>query len=66
MRKRKKIKYEKDGPRIAPSGKVWICCACGKTVHDRYGEPISTWDESCMLNSVLISEADVAAALEKP
>lgn len=44
---------ETEGPRIAPDGKVWLCVACGKRVKDRYGEDRG-WDESCMLNSVLV------------
>lgn len=40
-------------PRIAPDGQVWVCGACGKTSKDRYGSAQSSWDESCMLNSVL-------------
>jgi hypothetical protein len=40
---------------IAPAGKVWICCACGKRTKDRYGDERG-WDESCMLNSVLTDE----------
>jgi len=41
---------------IAPKGKIWVCCACGKTTKykpeatddDNYG-----WDVSCFLNSEL-------------
>ena len=32
---------------------VYVCLACGKTSKDKYGDPGSLWDESCMLNSVL-------------
>ena len=34
---------------------VYVCLACGKMSHDRYGEkPISRgWDVSCAINSVL-------------
>lgn len=42
-----------DGPRIAPDKQIWVCTACGKTSKDRYGDPGSSWDESCMLNSIL-------------
>lgn len=45
-----------DGPRIAPTGAIWVCGACGKTSKDRYGDPDSSWDESCMMNSVLCHE----------
>jgi len=39
--------------RYAPEGKMWVCHACGKFSKDRYGDGESSWDESCMLNSVL-------------
>lgn len=45
-----------DESRIAPTGKIWVCCACGKTASDRYGikgQSSYGWDESCMLNSIL-------------
>jgi len=47
--------------RIAPKGKVWVCCACGKTSKDRYGlrfpeETTRGWDESCLLNSQLFDK----------
>jgi hypothetical protein len=33
---------------------VYVCCACGKTSDDKYGEKNASpgWDESCMLNCV--------------
>ena len=37
----------------APEGTVWVCCACGKTARHRYGDPGTSWDESCSLNAVL-------------
>ena len=43
--------------RIAPKGKIWRCAACGKYAVDRYGIEgyrSGGWDESCMLNAVLI------------
>lgn len=40
---------------IAPPGWVWQCGACGKRIRDRYGES-GGWDESCMLNSVLVKD----------
>lgn len=42
-------------PRIAPEGKLWVCCACGKTSRDQYGDKGTWWDESCMLNSRLFA-----------
>lgn len=45
-----------DRPRIAPPGTIWVCGACGKTSKDRYGDRSSSWDESCVLNSVLCHE----------
>lgn len=41
---------------IAPLGKLWVCTACGKTTRDSYGSE-KGWDESCMLNSVLVEES---------
>lgn len=40
---------------IAPEGQVFVCGACGKRSHDRFGNQQLDygWDESCMLNSVL-------------
>jgi hypothetical protein len=38
---------------IAPLGWVWLCGCCGKRTRDRYGEECG-WDESCMLNAVLV------------
>lgn len=37
---------------IAPTGKLYVCCACGKISKDRYGDQkISRgWDSSCFLN----------------
>jgi len=42
----------------APKGQVWICTACGKRAHDRYGfDPINRgYDESCMLHAILCYE----------
>lgn len=49
--------------RYAPEGKLWVCCACGKTSTDLYGDhnnPVVErveispgWDESCILNARL-------------
>jgi hypothetical protein len=50
----------------APKGKVWICAACGKRSKDRYGNQKidQGWDESCILNSVLVSEGEAFQALQ--
>lgn len=45
--------------RIAPPGRIWVCCACGKTAKDKYGiegKRSTGWDESCMLNAQLFDE----------
>jgi hypothetical protein len=42
--------------RIAPTGAIWVCAACGKTSQDLYGiegDCAKGWDESCVLNAVL-------------
>jgi len=46
---------------IAPEGKVFVCAACGKRSRDRYGDQKidALWDESCMLNCVLLDESDL-------
>ena len=48
--------------RFAPEGKMWKCCACGKeSEYDQYGlegKVSSGWDESCILNSILIDKPD--------
>lgn len=38
--------------------KVFVCFACGKRSHDRYGnEPIDRgWDVSCVMNSEQVAE----------
>ena len=41
---------------IAPKGKMWVCCACGKTAKYRAGlteNDMDGWDEACFLNSEL-------------
>lgn len=45
--------------RFAAPGSMWRCAACGKVSKDRYGLEKTDldspgWDESCMLNAVLI------------
>ncbi len=41
---------------IAGDGQLFICGACGKRSRDKYGDYAidSGWDESCMLNAVLV------------
>ena len=46
---------------VAPEGKIWRCGACGKTAQHRYGDyegfkASFGWDESCMLNAVLVDQ----------
>lgn len=47
--------------KVAPEGKVYVCCAYGKRSRDFYGyQPIDRgWDESCVLNCVLASESQL-------
>lgn len=40
---------------VAPDGFLWQCGACGKKVKDKFSDN-GEWDESCMLNAVLIKE----------
>jgi hypothetical protein len=42
---------------FAPEGQVYQCQACGKLSRDLYGEQALNrgWDESCMLNAVLVA-----------
>jgi len=41
--------------RIAPDGMTWVCTACGKTAKDRYqSEKFYSWDESCVMNAILV------------
>ena len=46
-------------PDNAPDGTIFVCGACGKLAKCIYGDgpdsPVS-WDESCMLNAVLVYE----------
>lgn len=39
---------------IAPEGKQWLCMMCGKRAKDLYGDPRTSWDESCSMNAVLV------------
>jgi hypothetical protein len=47
-----------DKERFAPSGKIWVCHACGKVAKDRYGMDgsmrSSGWDESCAINCTCV------------
>ena len=43
--------------RKAPEGTIYVCGACGKTAQDCYGDPGTSWDESCSLNAVLCYSA---------
>ena len=52
--RRAKEPKQPDDP-IAPGGKIWQCCACGKMTRNRYGEE-GGWDESCMLNAILVDD----------
>jgi hypothetical protein len=49
-----------DGTALAPEGKTWVCCACGKKSRSMYGFDAQNkrvasggWDESCVLNASL-------------
>ena len=50
-----------DSNRFAPKGKTWVCSACGKTAHDRFGKvnAMRGWDESCAINAVLVKYEDI-------
>jgi len=53
------------GTDLAPEGQVWICYACGKKSRTKYGFDVTGqraainrgWDESCMMNAVLVYDA---------
>jgi hypothetical protein len=54
---------EPKGTDLAPEGKTWVCCACGKTSRSRYGFDAQNksvamhgWDESCMLHAALADD----------
>lgn len=53
-------KQAEDASRFAPEGAIWICRACGSSGKDLY----QVGDESCMLNSVLCSEASIRRSPE--
>lgn len=55
------------GNTIAPEGKIFMCMACGKKSRDRYGyQKISPgWDESCMLNCILVDDPPTPKLYEK-
>lgn len=47
--------------RFSTDGKIWLCCVCGKRAKDQFGmvgRRSIGWDESCMLNSVLVDDDD--------
>jgi len=48
----------------AKPGHVFICLACGKRSRDRWGERKIDrgWDESCMMHSHEVTEADASKA----
>ncbi len=48
----------------APKGQVWICTACKKRAHDKYGFDAIDYgyDESCMMHSVLVDETEAKEA----
>lgn len=48
--------------RLAPTGYVWLCGACGKTAEDRYG---IDWDEACMMHAELISCEELSRLKKK-
>ena len=53
--------------RRAPNGQIWQCGACGKMAEDKYGMigwHSRGWDESCMLNSVLVQYSEKSRALK--
>lgn len=57
----KRVATQLDLFESAPSGYVYICMGCGKLSKDKGGwykiDP--GWDESCMLNCVLVYEESV-------
>ena len=58
------MSQETKGTDIAPDGQIWICQACGKRSKSQFGFDAAGkrtnldhgWDESCMMNSVLVYE----------
>lgn len=50
-----------DKERYAPEGKMWVCVACGKySKYDRFNsKECPWWDESCVLNSILVDSDKV-------
>jgi hypothetical protein len=39
----------------AKEGKIWVCCACGKTSKNQ-SKGKNGWDASCFLNSIEVDE----------
>lgn len=60
------------GTDMPPQGTIFICAACGKRSRTRFGfdgqnlrvGPSQGWDESCMLNAVLVQEDSIVFAEE--
>lgn len=66
--RRREEELTKKGTMPARAGTIWVCCACGKTSRTKYGFDSKQsridengygyasygWDESCMMNSVLV------------
>jgi epoxyqueuosine reductase QueG len=55
------------GNRRAPDGHVYVCGACGKVSHWRYGfdeaeknDATPGWDESCAMNCGLVDVSTIA------
>ena len=55
------------GNKQAPAGQVYICGACGKVSHWKYGfdllgnnDASSGWDESCAMNCMLVPVLSIA------
>jgi len=74
MKKEKSPKKEKSLPppsktRFAPEGKIWVCMVCGKTAKDKYGMEglhSKNWDESCMVNSILVDYLPELSGFDDP
>lgn len=57
---------EETGNERAPEGSVYVCGACGKVSHWRYGFDLAGkndatrgWDESCAMNCALVPESGI-------
>lgn len=59
--KRKPMKADDvPGTAVVKAPYLWVCGACGKRSQSRYGFDTPGWDESCMLNAVLVVPNDGA------